>query len=90
MRPVKEHTVAVGGTDRSSQVKDGVLQIDNPAGQLGLQVTVENPPADANLKPAYSGQVDCTCDKPEKVLVLEINSQGEGKFNWWQVGRRGF
>lgn len=84
MTPVKEYTVAVGGADRSAQVKDGVLQIDKPAAQLGLEVKVNNPPADTELKPAYSGQVACTCDKPEKVLVLEIDSQGEGKFNWWQ------
>lgn len=84
MTPIKEYTVAVGGADRSAQVKDGVLQIDKPAAQIGLEVKVKNPPADTELKPAYSGQVDCTCDKAEKVLVLEIDSQGGGKFNWWQ------
>lgn len=84
MTPLKDYTVALGGSDRSAQVKDGVLQIDSPPAQLILQVTVKNPPADTELQPVYAGQVDCKCDKAEKVLVLEIDSQGDGKYNWWQ------
>jgi len=84
MSPLKDYTVAVGGEDRSGEVKDGVLQINNPASQFVLQVTVKNPPEDAQVQPVYAGTVDCRCDKPEKVLVLEIDSKGSGKFNWWQ------
>jgi len=84
MTPLKEFSLAVGGQDLSGQVKDGVAQIDNPAAQLVMQVKVKNPPAGANLQPIYAGQADCACDKPEKVLVLEIDSSGNGKFDWWQ------
>jgi len=84
MTPLKDYTVAVAGEDHSNEVKDGVLQINNPAAQFVLQVTVKNPPEDAQVQPVYAGTVDCKCDKPEKVLVLEIDSKGNGKFNWWQ------
>ena len=84
MEPLKEYTVTVNGADLSAQVKAGVLQIDSPAAKMSLQVKAQNPPAGAPLQPAYEGQVACSCDKPEKVLVLEIDAAGQGKFNWWQ------
>ena len=84
METVKEYTVAVNSVDLSAQVKAGVLQIDNPGAKMSLQVKAQNPPAGAQLQPAYEGQVACSCDKPEKVLVLEIDADGQGKFNWWQ------
>jgi hypothetical protein len=84
MTPLKQYTAAVAGQDLSGQVKDGVLLIGNPAAQFVMQVKVKDAPADSQVQPLYAGQVDCKCDKPEKVLVLEIDSEGSGKFNWWQ------
>jgi hypothetical protein len=84
MTPLKQYTAAVAGQDLSGQVKDGVLQIGNPAAQFVMQVKVKDAPADSHVQPLYAGQEDCKCDKPEKVLVLEIDSDGSGKFNWWQ------
>ena len=85
MAPLKEYAPAISGQDFSGQVKDGVLRIDNPQAQFVMQVKVTKPPAGSNLQPVYSGQVDCKCgDKPEKVLVLEIEADGSGKFDWWQ------
>lgn len=83
MTPLKQYTAAVAGQDLSGQIRDGVLQIDNPAAQLVIYVKVKDASADSHVLPIYSGQVDSTCDKPEKVLVLEIDSDGNGKFNWW-------
>ena len=84
METIKDYTVTVNGADLSAQVKAGMLQIDNPAAKMSLQVKAQNPPAGAHLQPAYEEQVACSCDKPEKVLVLEIDADGQGKFNWWQ------
>jgi len=84
METIKEYTVTVNSTDLSAQVKAGVLQIDGPAAKMSMQVKAQNPPEGAQLQPAYEGQVACSCDKPEKVLVLEIDADGQGKFNWWQ------
>jgi len=88
MTPLKQYTAAVAGQDLSGQVKDGVLQIGNPAAQFVLQVKVKDAPADSHVQPLYAGQVDYKCDKPEKVLVLEIDSDGSGKFNLVAVERR--
>jgi hypothetical protein len=84
METIKDYAITVNGADLSAQVKAGVLQIDSPAAKMSLQVKAQNPPAGAQLQPAYEGQVACSCDKPEKVLVLEIDAAGQGKFNWWQ------
>jgi len=84
METIKDYAVTVNGADLSAQVKAGMLQIDNPAAKMSLQVKAQNFPADAKLQPAYEAQVQCACDKPEKVLVLEIDADGQGKFNWWQ------
>jgi hypothetical protein len=84
METIKDYTITVNGADLSAQVKAGVLQIDGPTAKMSLQVKPQNPPEGAQLQPAYESQVACSCDKPEKVLVLEIDADGQGKFNWWQ------
>jgi len=83
-RVKQDSKIAQDSADLSAQVKAGMLQIDNPAAKMSLQVKAQNFPADAKLQPAYEAQVQCACDKPEKVLVLEIDADGQGKFNWWQ------
>ncbi|MGD1104201.1 MAG: hypothetical protein ABSA59_19300 [Terriglobia bacterium] len=75
---------AVLGWLTQTPVLWGLRFPDNPQAPFVRQVKVTNPPAGSNLPPVYAGQVDCKCDKPEKVLVLEIGSDGSGKFDGWQ------
>jgi hypothetical protein len=81
--PFKSYHVSVGDEDRSSQLTDGNLEIDNPPAQIALKVRVSGGPPGLKLQPEYSGQVDYKCDRPQKELVLEIDKQGNGKFNWF-------
>lgn len=79
---LKDYTVRVSGADRTSQVANGVLQINDPPGTLDLEVAVKNHPKGVLIEPSYADKIPCKCDKPTKELVLEIDLKGKGSFDW--------
>lgn len=84
MQPISNYTVAIGGSDMTSQVKNGVLRFSNPASQAVIQVMIMKTAAGFKTKPVYVGKVDGSCgDKTEKVFALELQADGEGTFSWW-------
>jgi len=84
MGAISSYTVAVGGNDLSAQVQNGVLKFAHSGGNPVIQVTVKQALDGVKTKPVYVGNVDSSCDKAEKVLALELDQSGEGKFTWWQ------
>jgi hypothetical protein len=84
MDSLSGYTVKVNGTDRSSAITNGALEIDNPPDQLKFEVSVKNPPAGVKTQPSYSTDLPGKCDKPQKELQLAIDPKGNGSFNWME------
>jgi len=85
MKPLDGFKVLVNKNDLSPLLNNGVLRIDNPPQQLTLDVTfAKNPVNPQESLTASSQPLGCGCDKPEKILVLLIDSQGNGNFTWLQ------
>jgi hypothetical protein len=85
MQPVQNYTVAIAGTDKSAEIKDGVLRFSYAGDQPVIQVNITKAPAGVQPKPVYAGKIDGACDnKTERVFALELQTSGEGTFSWWQ------